>query len=230
MKSIREFQNQIGYTFTNEKLLREALTHTSYINENRNKKLRPNERLEFLGDSILGVVVSTYLFQYRTDLPEGDLSKIRATVVCEDTLHIVAQKINAGAYLYMGKGEEITGGRQRSSILADVIEAIIAAIYLDGGMKAAEGFIFRYMEDLIKNATAGKIDKDYKTQLQELIQQQPGRMIEYNVIGESGPDHCKVFTVELMIDKKRVATGEGRSKKEAEKKAACRALEILSEK
>ena len=137
LKELKEFQKKIGYTFRNEKLLREALTHTSYINENRNKNLRPNERLEFLGDSILGVVVSTYLFEKRKDLPEGELSKIRASIVCEDSLQLVAKRLDAGSYIYMGKGEEMTGGRTRHSILADMVEALIAAIYLDGGMKAA---------------------------------------------------------------------------------------------
>lgn len=142
MKAIKEFQEKINYFFQNEKLLQEALTHTSYINENRKRSLKPNERLEFLGDSILGVIISTYLFQKRTDLPEGELSKIRAAIVCEDSLHYVAQKIDAGKYLYMGRGEEMTGGRKRGSILADVVEAIIAAIYLDGGMDQASRFIF----------------------------------------------------------------------------------------
>ncbi len=229
MRSLQEFQKKIGYSFQNEKLLKEALTHTSYINENRRKKLKPNERLEFLGDSILGVVVSTYLFKNRIDLPEGELSKIRAAIVCEESLHQVAEKIDVGIYLYMGKGEEMTGGRQRSSILADVIEAVIAAIYLDGGMKAAREFIFAQMQDIIDNATRGNLDKDYKTQLQELIQRQPGKTLEYRLIGEKGPDHCKFFTVELLVDGKQAGVGEGRSKKEAEKQAAKATLERMNE-
>lgn len=229
MKAIKEFQEKINYFFQNEKLLQEALTHTSYINENRKRSLKPNERLEFLGDSILGVIISTYLFQKRTDLPEGELSKIRAAIVCEDSLHYVAQKIDAGKYLYMGRGEEMTGGRKRGSILADVVEAIIAAIYLDGGMDQASRFIFSHMQDIIEKAARGKLDKDYKTQLQELIQRQPGKTLEYRLIGEKGPDHCKFFTVELLIDGNREAIGEGRSKKEAEKQAAKSALEKFDE-
>lgn len=227
LKELKEFQKKIGYTFRNEKLLREALTHTSYINENRNKNLRPNERLEFLGDSILGVVVSTYLFEKRKDLPEGELSKIRASIVCEDSLQLVAKRLDAGFYIYMGKGEEMTGGRTRHSILADMVEALIAAIYLDGGMKAASKFIFLFMEDVMKKATKGDMDKDYKTRLQEIVQQKPDRSIEYRVIGEKGPDHRKIFVVELLVDKKKVAVGEGYSKKEAEKQAAKKALQLM---
>lgn len=229
MKSIREFQGKIDYFFGDEKLLREALTHTSYINENRKRSLKPNERLEFLGDSILGVIISIYLFQKRTDLPEGELSKIRASIVCEDSLHQVAKKIDVGKYLYMGKGEEMTGGRKRGSILSDVVEAIIAAIYLDGGMEEASRFIFSHMQDIIDKAARGKLDKDYKTQLQELIQRQPGKSLEYRLIGEKGPDHCKFFTVELLINGEQEAVGEGRSKKEAEKQAARSALEKFYE-
>ena len=193
-----ELQKKINYEFQDVKLLKEALTHSSYSNEYKKIKNRNNERLEFLGDSILGLIISNYLFRLKKELPEGELTKIRAAIVCERSLKEVAKSIQLGEYLYLGKGEESTGGRTRDSILADATEALIAAIYLDGGFRKATDFVLEHMGDIISQAIQGKIMRDYKTQLQELIQKDNKENITYKLVDQLGPDHDKTFKMNVF--------------------------------
>ena len=224
MKTLEE---KIGYTFRDPTLLENALTHSSYANEHREKGMPSNERLEFLGDSILGLVVADHLYRTRPDLPEGDLTRIRAALVCEKSLHEVACSLELGAYLRLGRGEEAGGGRERTSILADATEAVFAAVYLDGGIGAASQLIHRVLLDAEKEEAVEERRKDYKTALQELIQRTPGRTITYQLVEETGPDHCRVFVMEVSVDGQVSGRGEGRSKKEAEQAAAKAALKLL---
>ncbi len=220
-----EFEEIIGYTFQNKELIHEALSHSSYANEK--KKLRhSNERLEFLGDSVLSIVVSQYLFEHYPDLPEGELTKIRAALVCEKSLHRFALQIRLGEFLLLGKGEAHTGGRQRPSILADAFEAVIAAIYLDGGLESARKHILRFIP---KNLRENRfmLFGDYKTALQEVIQKNPEEKVEYLLIDESGPDHSKTFSVEVCLNSNVIGRGSGKSKKEAEQMAAKEALALM---
>jgi ribonuclease-3 len=222
---LTELEESIKYTFKDKKLLHEALSHSSYANECRRNR-RSNERLEFLGDSVLSIVVSQYLFEHFSHLPEGELTKIRASLVCEKSLHIFAQKINLGKYLLLGKGEENTGGRERASILADAFEALIAAIFLDGGLEAARTHILRFIpEDL--EAQKNAAFSDYKTILQEVIQQNPEEKVEYVIADQTGPDHNKAFTVNVCLNSNVIGVGVGRSKKEAEQMAAKEALKLM---
>ena len=217
---LQELEKAIGYTFHNIELLRVAVTHTSYANESK-KGEKHNERLEFLGDSVLGVVVADYLFHEAGHLPEGQLTRKRASLVCEQALFGFAQQIQLGKYLRLGKGEERSGGRQRPSILSDAFEAVIAAIYLDGGLEAARAFILPFV-------TEGKpAGEDYKTRLQEVVQQNPEERLRYVVAGESGPDHDKHFVVEVLLNSNCIGRGEGHSKKIAEQQAARQALELM---
>ena len=220
-----KLEEKIGYHFNKRELLTTALTHSSYTNE-RHDSLDCYERLEFLGDSILGVVTAEFLYRHRPKLPEGRMTRLRAELVCEVSLHKVALSLGLGQYMRLGKGEERTGGRERTSILADMVEAIIAAIYLDSGMDEAKKFI---MEKILKDAeiTDQHRSADYKTALQELVQRDSESRIEYELIGESGPDHDKRFTFCVKINGAAVGEGTGRTKKEAEQIAAQRALEIL---
>ena len=220
-----ELQKKINYEFQDVKLLKEALTHSSYSNEYKKIKNRNNERLEFLGDSILGLIISNYLFRLKKELPEGELTKIRAAIVCERSLKEVAKSIQLGEYLYLGKGEESTGGRTRDSILADATEALIAAIYLDGGFRKATDFVLEHMGDIISQAIQGKIMRDYKTQLQELIQKDKKENIIYKLVDQLGPDHDKTFKMNVFLGEKLIGTGIGKSKKEAEQEAAKDAME-----
>lgn len=220
--NISKFEDTINYKFKNKSYILEALTHSSYSNENKNYKF--NERLEFLGDSVLSIVISDYLFKKENNLPEGELTKLRANIVCEESLSEVAGQIHLGEYLLLGKGEEATGGRDRISILADALEAIIAAIYLDGGLEEASKFIFRFMEEIIENSIEGKIFRDYKTYLQEILQSKGEQHIWYKLIEEKGPDHNKRFVMEVGINDKVLGVGEGKSKKDAEQVAAKSAL------
>ena len=220
--NISKFEDIISYKFNDKSYILEALTHSSYSNENKNYKF--NERLEFLGDSVLSIVISDYLFKKEKNLPEGELTKLRANIVCEESLSEVAGQIHLGDYLLLGKGEEATGGRDRISILADALEAIIAAIYLDGGIEEASKFIFRFMEQIIENSIEGKIFRDYKTYLQEVLQGKGEQNIWYNLIEEKGPDHNKRFVMEVGINNKVLGVGEGKSKKDAEQVAAKSAL------
>ena len=223
--NIVELQNKIDYQFQDANFLKEALTHSSYSNEFKKIKNKNNERLEFLGDSILGLIISNYLFRLKKDLPEGELTKIRAAIVCEKSLKEVAKYIGLGEFLYLGKGEESTGGRTRDSILADATEALIAAIYLDGGFKKATDFVLINMEEIIQQAIQGKIMRDYKTQLQELIQKDNKENISYTLAEQLGPDHDKTFKMNVFVGEEIIGTGIGKSKKEAEQQAARDALE-----
>ncbi|MBR6617485.1 MAG: ribonuclease III [Oscillospiraceae bacterium] len=220
-----EFEKILGITFQNKDLLYEALSHSSYANEKK-KVRRSNERLEFLGDSVLSIVVSQYLFENYPDLPEGELTKIRAALVCEKSLHRFAQQISLGDHLLLGKGEANTGGRQRPSILADAFEAVIAAVYLDAGLEAARTHILRFIpKNLPENRSV--LFGDYKTALQEVIQRNPEEKVEYILINESGPDHSKTFAVEVCLNSNVIGRGTGKSKKEAEQMAAKEALELM---
>lgn len=215
MKTLEE---KIGYTFRDRTLLENALTHSSYANEHREKGMPSNERLEFLGDSILGLVVADHLYRNRPDLPEGDLTRIRAALVCEGSLVEVAKSLDLGSYLKLGRGEESGGGRKRPSIQADAVEAMLAAVYLDGGI----GQTRKLIHDLILNQEREKIanGRDFKTTLQELVQRESGQVLSYRLTGESGPDHAKVFRMDVLLNGTAIGSGEGRSKKEAEQAAA----------
>lgn len=219
------FEKAIGYEFSDKRLLAEALVHSSYANENRHKGRVCNERLEFLGDSVLGIVVSDYLFK-NTELPEGELTKKRAAIVCEKSLSDAGNKIGLGGYLFLGKGEEATGGRERASILADAFEAVIGAIYLDSGIYEASIFIIRLLEETIKGSIEGRIFRDHKTELQEILQGiGSGEKIKYELVSESGPDHNKKFVMEVKFGDRSLGEGEGKTKKEAEQEAAKVAIE-----
>ena len=220
--NISRFEETINYTFEDKSYILEALTHSSYSNENKNYKF--NERLEFLGDSVLSIVISDYLFKKEKNLPEGELTKLRANIVCEESLSEVAGQIHLGEYLLLGKGEEATGGRDRISILADALEAVIAAIYLDGGLEEASKFIFKFMEEIIENSIEGRIFRDYKTYLQEVLQSKGEQHIWYKLVEEKGPDHNKKFVMEVGINDEVLGVGEGKSKKDAEQVAAKTAL------
>ena len=222
---IRELENAIGYRFHNISLLQNALAHSSYANERWHNSLMSNERLEFLGDSILGMVVADHLYRNFADRPEGELTRMRADMVCEKALARVANQIGLGEHLLLGKGEEQGGGRGRDSILADAVESIIAACYLDGGMEAAKAFISRFV--LVNVPVSRLTNADYKTALQELVQQKRNQVLTYTMVGESGPDHDKRFEVELTLNGQVVGHGIGSSKKRAEQDAARNAMEAL---
>ena len=215
-----DFEQKIKYNFKDRKFLQCALTHTSYANEAK-AKLQSNERLEFLGDSVLSVVVADDLFHNETDLPEGELTRRRAALVCEPALSGFAQQIGLGDELLLGRGEEMSGGRSRPSILADAFEALIAAIYLDGGMEAARNFILPFVRE------GAGIEDDFKTRLQEVVQQNPEEKLRYVVAAETGPDHDKSFTVDVFLNSNRIGTGSGHSKKMAEQHAARQALVLM---
>ena len=222
MKGLEE---KLGYRFHDRGLLEHAMTHSSYANEHRGQGLTSNERLEFLGDSVLGVVVAEYLFTTHPGMPEGELTRTRAALVCEGSLHEVAKGLELGRYLRLGKGEDAGGGRTRPSILADATEAMLAAVYLDGGMAAVRPII----QTLILNKEQEKaVDRDYKTALQELIQRTPGQAVSYRLLEESGPDHCRSFLMEASVGENVTGRGSGRTKKEAEQMAAKAALEKLN--
>ena len=222
---INELETAIGYQFRNITLLQNALSHSSYATERWHDSLKSNERLEFLGDSVLGMVVADYLYRNFPNRPEGELTRMRADMVCEKTLATVANTLGLGQHLMLGRGEELGGGRQRESILADAVESVIAACYLDGGMEAAKQFIQKF---ILVNVPLTKLkNADYKTALQELVQQKKNQVLAYNLVGESGPDHDKEFRVELTINGKVVGVGVGSSKKRAEQAAAHEAMELL---
>ena len=217
---MHQLETVIGYTFKDPTLLETALTHTSFANEAKGH-VKHNERLEFLGDSVLSIVVADYLFHHWTDRPEGELTKARASLVCESALFQFAQEIDLGRYLRLGRGEERGGGRTRPSVVSDAFEALIAALYLDGGIEVARAFILPFI-------TEGKTaEDDYKTRLQEVVQQDPSAVLKYEVTGETGPDHNKQFTVCVWRNGELLAEGKGRSKKAAEQHAAKVALEKL---
>lgn len=225
---MKTLEKSLGYQFHDPALLEEALRHSSYANEHRGDNVFSNERLEFLGDSVLGFVTAEYLFAKHPTAPEGELTRIRALLVCEDSLHEVAQRLKLGEYLKLGHGEESCGGRTRPSILADATEAVFAAVYLDGGIRAASELIHRVLLDKEREETAEAKRRDYKTKLQELVQRTPNQVLTYRMIGEQGPDHDKVFSFAVLLNDTVVGTGEGRSKKEAEQMAAKDALESMN--
>ena len=224
---MRELEKKLNYTFRNPALLEEALSHSSYANEHRGAGLHSNERLEFLGDSVLGFVTAEFLFVRHPDLPEGDLTRIRAALVCEQSLYEVAGKLDLGRHLKLGRGEEAGGGRERMSILADAVEAVFAAVYLDGGIAAASQLIHRVLLDAEREADVEERRRDYKTALQEQVQRKAGQELTYCMIGEQGPDHAKIFSAEVRLNGVPVGSGSGRSKKEAEQVAAKAALAAL---
>ena len=218
---------KIDYKFKDESLLQLAMTHSSYANEHHGTHLQCNERLEFLGDSVLGFVTAGYLFTHYPDLPEGDLTKLRAAVVCEGALDEIAHEIGIPEAIRLGHGEEMGGGRKRASILADATEALLGAIFMDGGIEPARAFVLRFIPHKVEVALAGGAFKDYKTMLQEIVQQNPEERLSYVVEQESGPDHDKHFVVAVRFNSDKVARGEGRSKKMAEQHAAREALKLL---
>ena len=222
---MKDLQEAIGYTFRDQALLTEALTHSSYAHE-QHKSVRCNERLEFLGDAVLSIVVSDYIDKHCPNLPEGELTKLRASLVCEKSLFDFAKQIELGSYLRLSNGERRNGGAKRPSIVSDAFEALIAAVYLDGGMEAAKKHILRFVIPEIEQHKNNSF-KDYKTALQEIIQKNPGERLEYRLIGSSGPDHDKHFKVEVCLNSNVIGKGGGRSKKEAEQQAAREALELM---
>ncbi|MBQ9045739.1 MAG: ribonuclease III [Oscillospiraceae bacterium] len=223
---MQALEAKLGYAFRDRGLLENALMHSSYANERRAAGCVSNERLEFLGDSVLGMVTAEKLYTLFPDLPEGKLSRMRAELVCEQSLHAVALGLGLGDYLLLGKGESHTGGRERPSILADAVEAIIAAMYLDGGLEVARAFI---LTKVLAGLDAGVMHHvvDYKTELQERVQRKADQHLEYRLTGESGPDHNKRFTMAVLLNGAELGSGTGRSKKEAEQAAAKAALERL---
>ena len=217
---------RLGYTFRDRSLLENALMHSSYANENRARGYTSNERLEFLGDSVLGMVTATRLYRLYPDMPEGKMSRLRAELVCEQALHGVACALHLGDYIRLGHGEERSGGRERPSILADAVEAVIAAMYLDGGLEPAQRFILAH---ILNGLAEGEIHHvaDYKTELQELVQQKKNQVLAYVLLDETGPDHDKHFAVAVTLNGAEVGRGDGRSKKRAEQEAARLAIEKL---
>lgn len=217
---------KLGYTFHDRRLLENALMHSSYANEKRAHGCTSNERLEFLGDSVLGMVTATRLYQLYPDMPEGKMSRLRAELVCEQSLHAVALELELGDYIRLGHGEARNGGRERPSILADAVEAIIAAMYLDGGLEQARRFI---LDHILTGLADGQMHhvSDYKTDLQERVQRKQGQTLEYTLLSESGPDHNKTFTMNVLLNGKEIGQGSGRTKKEAEQAAAKCALERM---
>ncbi len=224
---MKKLEEKIGYTFRNKKLLERALSHSSYANEMRLPE-GSNERLEFLGDAVLSIVVSDYIFKHFSHLPEGELTKLRASLVCEKSLHGFSLQLGLGQYLLLGKGEQQNGGRERPSILADAFEALLAAVYLDGGMEQARRLVLQFVKEELQ--VGAEAFKDYKTALQEIIQQNPEELLQYVLVDESGPDHDKSFTVEVRLNSNVIGVGAGHSKKAAEQAAAGQALELMGEK
>lgn len=217
-------QEKLNYTFDNKELLQEALTHSSYANEKQGG-VNCNERMEFLGDAVLSVIAAQFLYERFQQTPEGELSKLRSSLVCTQSLAAFAREIGLGDFLLLGKGEENTGGRTRESILEDAFEALVAAIYLDGGMEAARTHVLRFLEPALNNHNSGF--KDYKTMLQEVVQQNPSENVNYVLVGESGPDHDKVFEVQVNLHSNIIGRGAGKSKKLAEQEAAKEALKLM---
>ena len=228
MHTLQVLEKKLGYTFRCKEQLQAALYHSSYANEHRAGGITSNERLEFLGDAVLGLVTADYLYHKHPDLPEGDLTRMRAALVCEESLYEVAQSLGLGNELRLGKGEEAGGGRQRASILADATESVFAAVYLDGGLEAARALIHRVLLDKERETDVEERRRDYKTELQELVQRRPEQVLRYEMTGTSGPDHDRVFSFRVLLNGQVAGTGEGRSKKEAEQTAARAALQALA--
>ena len=226
--SMDKLEGIIGHKFRDREMLKKALTHSSYANENKEEGTS-NERLEFFGDSVLGLLTSEYIYKHFTELSEGNLTKVRAAVVCEEALYEIACEIGLGEYLLLGKGELANGGKERPSILADSVEALLAAIYLDGGYRAALKFFKKYIPKKISKVSVGSAYHDYKTLLQEIVQKNHQETLKYKLVEEAGPDHDKRFTVDVYLNSNAVARGAGKSKKEAEQAAAHEALVLMGE-
>lgn len=226
---MKELEKKIKYNFKNSQLLKRALTHSSFANENHSSGITSNERLEFLGDSVLNFITAEYLFEKYRKYPEGELTKLRSALVCEKALNEFAQDISLGNYLILGKGEEHSGARKRASTLSDAFEAIIAAIYIDGGLESAKRFVLPFIKSYAPAAEKGKTFKDYKTILQEIAQKNPDERLEYVIVDEKGPDHNKEFCAEVHLNSNVIGKGSGKSKKEAEQEAAKVALELMGE-
>lgn len=224
LERVSRLEKNIGYVYKDKSKALQAIVHSSYAYEHRREGMTSNERLEFLGDSVLNFLITNKLYKEVSDMPEGEMSKLRASVVSEASLSECAKKLNVGEVLLLGKGEEIMGGRKRPSILADAMEAIIGSIYLDGGMEAAEEFVTRFLRENYEKAINGTLFSDYKTKLQEEVQKSGNSNIRYTVIAENGPDHDKVFTVAVFVNGEKLGQGTGKTKKEAEQKAAGDAL------
>ena len=222
---MKKLEENLGYIFKNKKLLANALTHSSYAHEVRNG-ITSNERLEFFGDSVLSIIVSDYIYKEYPDIPEGELTKLRASLVCEKSLCTFSRELCIGEFLQLGKGEDKGGGRERDSILADAFEAVLAAIYLDGGMENARKFVTNYVLREL-HTTHAEAFKDYKTALQEIIQRNPEEFVTYILTNESGPDHDKVFEMEVRLNSNTIGKGKGKSKKQAEQMAAKQALTLM---
>jgi len=224
---MEELQTKLEYRFHDRALLLTALSHSSYANENKSAGLASNERLEFLGDSVLGQVVSSHLYLSYPKMPEGQMTRLRAELVCEQSLYEVAKALGLGTFIRLGKGEEHTGGRQRESILADAVEALIAAQYLDGGIAVATSFINKYILSKLDTMETHSMS-DYKTALQEIVQRKAGQSLIYELLSESGPDHQKSFSMQVILNDKAIGIGYGHTKKEAEQYAAKNGLEEIS--
>ena len=224
MRKLNELEKKIGYHFQNFAHLEHAMRHSSFCNEQKMDKLDNNERLEFLGDAVLELVTSEYLYTKYPQMPEGEATKKRASMVCEPSLALCAKELDLGNYLYLGKGEERTGGRERASVTSDAMEALIGAIYLDGGFTNAKEFVEKFVLNGIEEK---QLFYDSKTTFQEMMQSITTEQIHYEVIGQEGPDHCKTFSVELYVGDRRAGIGTGRSKKAAEQAAAYDAIKRL---
>ena len=227
--NLENFEKKLGYKYKNTSLLANALTHSSYANEIKSKggKSESNERLEFLGDTVLALITSEYIYLKLKDYKEGELTKIRASIVCEDSLYNFAESLGLGEALFLGNGEIASNGRRRKSILADAFEALLASVFLDGGLTAAKKFLMKFIEKPVEAIVKEGDVKDYKSLLQQVIQQNNGEILEYNLIRESGPDHEKVFEVQAVLNNNVVGEGRGRSKKVAEQNAAKEALALF---
>jgi len=223
---LEELQQTIDYNFKDTALLRTALTHSSYANENKKSGITSNERLEFLGDSVLGMTVAALIYKSKPNMPEGQMTRLRAELVCEKSLAALAVTVGLGECILLGRGEEKGGGRERPSILADAVEAVLAAVYIDGGLTIVTKIIRKYFAPRLDRF--GTENTDYKTALQEVIQEKPGQILSYHIINESGPDHQKSFTVEVLLNNNGIGSGTGKSKKDAEQAAAKSALGEIS--
>ena len=221
---IAEVEKEIGYCFKDKNLLLEAITHSSYVNEMRINKRSDYERLEFLGDSVLELISSEFLYEKYPEVPEGGLSKKRASMVCEPSLAICARNMNLGKYIFFGKGEELAGGREKESILSDVVEAVLGGIYLDSGLEAAKEYVY---VNILSSLQEEELFVDSKSALQELVSQGIGGSLEYEIVEESGPEHDKLFTMSVSLDGNELARGSGHTKKSAQQKAAKEAIKIL---
>ncbi len=228
-KLLDQFQAEMNYRFKSIDLLKTSFTHSSLANESRDKTITSNERLEFLGDAVLNIIISDFIFKNYLDLPEGELTRVRASIVCEASLAKCAKSLNFGSYLLLGKGEDITGGRERQSILSDAFEAVLAAIYLDSGFDKAREWTLAQLEDTIESAVKGAVFKDFKTQLQEYVQRNRDTNVDYVLVDEMGPDHDKEFFVNVILEGVVISKGSGKTKKEAEQNAAKYALQSMKE-